>query len=81
MAMNNTPFLNRQQWQKMLHWLPEDLWQRVHPTVAIQDDVNGVPRTGAMALFDRGIHRLFTGINDDNGGPPFPRIGILVENA
>ncbi len=73
MAMNNTPFLNRQQWQKMLHWLPEDLWQRVHPTVAIQDDVNGVPRAGAMALLDRGIHRLFTGINDDNGGAPFAR--------
>ena len=73
MAMNNTPFLNRQQWQTMLHWLPEDIWQRFHPTVGIQDDVNGVPRAGAMALLDRGIHRLFTGINDDNGGAPFPR--------
>jgi hypothetical protein len=62
-AMNNTAFLNGQQWHKMLHWLPEDLWKRVNPTVAMQDDVNGVPRAGAMALLDRGVHRLLTGMN------------------
>ena len=72
-AMNNTPFLNRQEWHTMLHWLPEDLWKRVHPTVAVQNDVNGFPRAGAMGLLDRGIHRLFTGINEDSGGPPFSR--------
>ena len=26
--LNNTPFLNRDQWQTMTHWLPEDLWKR-----------------------------------------------------
>jgi alpha-mannosidase len=35
--------------------------------------VNGFPRAGAKALLDRGIHRLFTGINEDSGGPPFRR--------
>ena len=57
----------------MVHWLPEDLWRRVRPTVALQDDVNGFPRAGAMELLDRGIHRLFTGINEDSGGAPFKR--------
>lgn len=30
-------------------------------------------RAGAKTLLDRGIHRLFTGINEDSGGPPFRR--------
>ena len=40
---------------------------------ALQDDVNGFPRAGAMALLDRRIHYLFSGINADSGGPPLPR--------
>jgi hypothetical protein len=72
-AMNNTPFLDKQEWHKMLHWLPEDLWQQVHPTVALQDDVNGMPRAGAMQMLDRGIHRLFMGMNDPGMGPPMKR--------
>ena len=39
LACNNTPFMNAAQWQTMVHWLPEDVWRQVHPTVAIQDDV------------------------------------------
>ena len=73
LAMNNMPLLSREEWHKMVHWLPEDLWRRVRPEVALQDDVNGFPRAGAMELLDRGIHRLFTGINEDNGGAPFKR--------
>ena len=73
MAMNNTAFLNGQQWHKMLHWLPEDLWQRFHPSVAMQDDVNGVPRAGAIALLDRGIHRLLTGMNTPGFQRPLVR--------
>lgn len=73
MPFNNTPFLNAAQWHTMLHWLPEDLWRQVKPTTAIQDDVNGVPRAAALALLDRGVGYLFTGINEDSGGLPFPR--------
>lgn len=73
MAMNNTAFLNGPQWQKMLHWLPEDLWQRVQPSVAMQDDVNGIPRAGAIALLDRGVHRLLTGMNEPGFLPPLRR--------
>lgn len=73
LAFNNTPFLNARQWERMLHWLPEDLWQKVQPKVAIQNDVNGFPRAAAIALLDRGVRYLFTGINEDSGGSPFPR--------
>ena len=73
MAMNQTPAMNRQEWHTILHWLPEDLWQKVNPRVAIQNDVNGFPRAGAVALLDRGIDHLFTGINSHTGGPPVKR--------
>jgi len=73
LAFNNTPFMNAAQWRTMLHWLPEELWQQVGPKVAIQNDVNGMPRAGALALLDRGVRYLFTGINEDSGGVPFPR--------
>ena len=45
----------------------------MQPKVAVQDDVNGFPRAGALAILERGIHRLFMGINPDSGGPPFQR--------
>lgn len=73
LACNNTPFLNANQWRTMVHWLPEDLWKQVDPKVAVQNDVNGMPRAGALALLDRGVRFLFTGINEDSGGVPFPR--------
>ncbi len=71
LAMNQTPLLNAAQWQAMLHWLPEDLWEQVRPQVGIQNDVNGFPRAGAAAMLDRGVGFLWTGINGANGGPPF----------
>lgn len=73
LPFNNTPFLNEAQWQTMVHWLPEDLWRQVRPRVAVQNDVNGLPRAAALALLDRGVTQLFTGINEDSGGVPFAR--------
>ncbi|MDD4872452.1 MAG: hypothetical protein PHR77_18025 [Kiritimatiellae bacterium] len=70
---NQAPFLNAAQWQTMMHWVPEDLWRQFKPGVAIQNDVNGFPRVGAMALLDRGIKYLCMGINGDSGGAPFAR--------
>ena len=70
---NQTPFQNAAQWQTMLHWVPEEWWRQFKPTVALQSDVNGFPRAGAMALLDRGITRLCMSINSDSGGPPFFR--------
>ncbi len=74
LPFNNTPFLNRDQWQVMTHWLPEELWRQFKPQAAVQNDVNGFPRAGAKALLDRGVPYLFSGINSDSGGPPLPRL-------
>lgn len=73
LPFNNTPFMNAQQWQTMVYWLPKDVWKKVRPKVAIQNDVNGFPRAGAVASLDRGVRYLFTGINTDSGGCPFRR--------
>lgn len=73
LPLNNAPTLDRDEWGQMLHWVPEDLWNRFHPSFAIQDDVNGFPRAGVVQLLDHGIHRLFMGMNGDSGGPPFHR--------
>jgi len=74
LPINNTPFLSRDQWHEMTHWLPEDLWKDFGPQTAVQNDVNGFPRAGAKALLDRGVRYYFAGINSDSGGPPLPRL-------
>lgn len=73
MAFNQAPFMNAMQWRRSLDWLPAELLKAVHPHAAMQNDVNGCPRAGAMLLLDRGIHHLLMGINPDSGGPPFQR--------
>lgn len=74
LPFNNTPFLNRDQWEMMLRWLPESLWKEVSPRTAVQNDVNGFPRAGAKALLDRGGRYRFTGINTTCGDTPLPRL-------
>ena len=73
MPFNQTPFLNAAQWQQMMSWIPESLRRSLNIRAAMQSDVNGMPRAGAIALLDRGIHHLLMGINADSGGPPFER--------
>ncbi len=73
LPLNQTATLGSRQWQTMLHWLDEDLWQQLQPSVAIQNDVNGVPRAGAVALLDRGVRYLFSGLNEDSGRAPMRR--------
>ncbi len=72
MPFNTIQLENADEWQRVVHWVPEDLWQELHLNLAIQDDVNGMSRAGMTALADRGIRRLLMGINPTNGGPPFP---------
>jgi hypothetical protein len=69
---NTLPFENADEWKRMTDWVPADLWTGLHPTLALQDDVNGASRAGVTALADRGVHRLLMGMNGANGGPPFP---------
>ncbi len=77
MAMNQTPTLNPAEWHTALHWLPDELWTQAKPRVAIQNDVNGFPRAGALAMLERGVEYLFMGINATNGGPPMRTPGAF----
>ncbi len=74
MAMNQTPMMNSKEWDLMvLRWLPEDVRKAAKIKVAMQNDVNGCPRAGAMRLLDNGVTNLWMSINSHNGGPPFPQ--------
>ena len=73
LPFNQTSFLNAMQWRRMMTWIPSARWQSLAIRAAMQNDVNGFPRAGAIALLDRGIHHLLMGINADSGGPPFRR--------
>ena len=73
LPFNQTPFLNARQWRQMMSWIPDTLWRAMNIQAAMQNDVNGFPRAGAMALLDHGIHRFLMGLNPDSGGPPFHR--------
>src|ERR1051325_9215943 len=73
LPFNQTAFLNAAQWRQMLPWIPAARWGALAIRAAMQDDVNGFPRAGAMALLDQGIHHLLMGLNADSGGPPFRR--------
>jgi hypothetical protein len=73
LPFNQTPFLNSRQWRQMMAWIPDSVWRSMNIRAAMQNDVNGFPRAGAMALLDRGIQRFLMGLNADSGGPPFRR--------
>ncbi len=73
LPFNQTAFLNALQWRQMMSWIPASRWRALKIRAAMQNDVNGFPRAGAMALLDRNIHHLLMGINADSGGPPFQR--------
>ena len=73
LPFNQAPFMNARQWRQALDWLPASLLKQLNPRVAMQNDVNGFPRAGALLCLDRGIRHLMMGINADMGGPPFRR--------
>jgi hypothetical protein len=73
LALDNTPYMNRVEWEQMTHWVSDDVWKRIRPQTGVQDDVTGFPRAGAVALLERGVHYLWTGINNDLGGAPIAR--------
>ena len=82
LAMNQTPTLNSAQWQTTLHWLPDNLWDKVQPRAAVQNDVNGFPpcrRHGASRSRRR---QTAHGHQRNQWGPAYETsIRVLVEDA
>jgi hypothetical protein len=68
---NMLSFANSRQWNVFQNWVPVDLFKKFHPTIGMMDDVNGFPRSAALGLLDKGINRIWMGINEDLGGAPF----------
>jgi hypothetical protein len=60
------------EWEGAFSWIPEELYARLGLSSAMQTDVNGLPRAGAVRAVKRGIRYLWTGPNSYFGGPPFP---------
>lgn len=62
------PTLGEEEISMFANWGDEEIVDKIHPTVAIQNDVNGFPRSAAMQLLDRGIRHIWLGMN---GHQPF----------
>ncbi len=74
---NQDGFASAEEWEKMLNWLPDELWNKVSPKVAMQIDVNGFPRAGALAAYRKGIRYIWLGTN---GGALFNGIWAFKWN-
>jgi hypothetical protein len=73
LAMNQSSLMDKKQWDQMaIQWLPEEVRKVAKITVAMQIDVNGCPRAGALKLLDHQVPFLWMSINGFNGGTPFP---------
>ncbi|HIX22104.1 MAG TPA: hypothetical protein H9984_07125 [Candidatus Parabacteroides faecavium] len=72
---NVNPLHNGNQMMEMLDWIPDSLWNRFQPKVAVQNDVNGYPRAMVSGLMDKGIRYFWSGLNLHWGGifhePPY----------
>lgn len=65
---NVNPLHNGTQVEKLLNWVPEDLWKTFRPEVAMQNDVNGFPRALVSGLMDKGVRYFWSGLNLHWGG-------------
>ncbi len=69
MPFNIHPGLNAAEMEQLMHWLPQEVAAKVRPTIAIQNDVNGFPRSAVMQALDQGVQYVWMGMN---GHHPFP---------
>jgi hypothetical protein len=77
LPFNTTAFLSAGEWEHMMNWIPRDLWDRLHISCAMQNDINGLPAGGMMKMMNAGIHSLWVGPNSWNGRPPLPAPSVF----
>lgn len=68
MPFNVHPGFDGSEMDRLMNWLPEDAAVKIRPTVAIQNDVNGFPRSAVSRALDRGVRYVWMGMN---GRHPF----------
>ena len=71
LAFNVEPFLNKDLWNEMTHWIPQEMYQKFNISIGMENDVTGIPRAAAMHLMDNKINHIWMGINDAWGGPVY----------
>ncbi|HEY5585746.1 MAG TPA: hypothetical protein VIK78_14820 [Ruminiclostridium sp.] len=71
MAFNVTSFLNEDEWDKVLNWIPEELWDKLKPIACMQNDINGMPTAAVMKAIKKGLNYMWIGPNTYNAVPPF----------
>lgn len=69
---NVTAFMDKDEWETAMSWIPKDLWNACNIRSAMQIDVNGMHTAGMVSAYDRGIRNLFIGPNSYYGAPPMP---------
>ncbi|MDR0510699.1 MAG: hypothetical protein LBH06_06375 [Rikenellaceae bacterium] len=68
MPFNIHPMFDASEMDRLLEWLPADVAAKVRPSIAIQNDVNGFPRSAVSRALDRGVRYVWMGMN---GRHPF----------
>jgi hypothetical protein len=63
MPFNIHPLLNETEVDKLLSWIPGEVEKQVQPRIAIQNDVNGFPRSIANKLNGKGVKNIWLGMN------------------
>lgn len=69
---NVTAFMNKEEWETAMNWIPEDLWEKCDIKTAMQIDVNGMHTPGMVCAYEKGIRNLWMGPNSYYGVPPLP---------
>ena len=77
LAFNITAFLNEEEWDHILKWIPPELWERFRIRGAMQNDINGLHTGGVSKIYDAGIKRMWIGPNTYNGAPPVPTPALI----
>lgn len=69
---NVTAFMDKEEWEAAMSWLPQNLWDACNIRSIMQIDVNGMHTAGMVSAYSRGIRNMFIGPNSYYGAPPMP---------
>lgn len=69
---NVTAFMNREEWEVAMNWIPGELWEQCNISSAMQIDVNGMHTSGMECAYEKGVRNLWIGPNSYYGAPPMP---------
>lgn len=72
MAVHQNGYMNEDEWEWALNYLPPEVRGRLHCRTLIQIDVNGLPLGGAMKAAESGVEQVWMSPNSYMGFPLSP---------